>query len=207
MTDETARHPPRFSLRSLVVAITFVAMAIALWQLYIELAPLRSEVARLRNEVGELSVEDDSKLHAIEIPQRDEFTWKWRVWIPAGRKYELLVRSENIPKEGLPMPEGTITISEFGEMWVMYRIARDPRDNTWRGSTSTRTGSVGSDQHDWVEWGSRVSTDEGVNQSTLVGDPAKPLVLARKRVSKTVTSSQNIEDPAAGFMIWLNPIP
>lgn len=65
--------------------------------------------------------------------------------------------------------------------------------------------SVGSSQQDWVKWKRRVGTGEGVSYTTKVDEPGKEIVLARERVSQAATNSSKIEDPSAGFMIWLEP--
>ena len=66
----------RYSLLTLVLATTIVALSITVVMLYREADPLRKEVARLRNEVGELNISDPSKLHAIRIDTSNELEWK-----------------------------------------------------------------------------------------------------------------------------------
>jgi hypothetical protein len=47
--------------------------------------------------------------------------------------------------------------------------------------------------------------DGNVGYSTIVKKPDERIVLLRYRVSQTATRIPKIEDPSAGFMIWLEP--
>jgi hypothetical protein len=38
-----------------------------------------------------------------------------------------------------------------------------------------------------------------------VFEPGTDILITRQRVSQKATSSDQIEDPSAGFMIWLEP--
>jgi hypothetical protein len=201
----TSRWKPRFSLKTILLATAFIACGITIWLLQREVGPLRAEVKRLRNEVGFLSLEDESKLHAIRLRTPDELTWKWRLWIPPGRKYALRVDGGMIPKTGFPTEGGTIGIYDAGEMWVEYRIQKDPKTGSWQGMMYTSSGGVGGGEQKWVEWGRRVGTGEGVGNTTHVAPPDEVLILGRFLHSQTAKDSTQIEDPASGFVIWLEP--
>jgi len=196
----------RFSLRSLLAVTAFVAMAIVIWQLYTELAPLRAEVRRLRDEVGELSIDDEAKLYAIRVRAGEDMTWKWRVWVPEGRAYEIRYVGDQIPKQGFPRASGMISFNQSGESWIEYQISRDARSGAMTGELTTNGGSVGGGEQAWVS-GSWVSSGDGVGTSTEEFDPRQPVVLTRNRVSTTANDSSKIEDPSQGFMIWLVPTP
>jgi len=194
----------RFSLITLLLVTTLVALSITVVMLYRELRPLRQEVARLRNEVGELHVADATTLHAIRVESGNELEWKWRIWIPKGTSYRLRGYGGSIPKEGYPTSGGTINFLEPGEQVIRYSIRRDPRDGQWYGTLQTQDASVGKDLQPWVEWPSHRSNAEGVGTSTRAYTAGERVVLIRHRVSQA-TSSGGIEDPSAGFMIWLEP--
>src|SRR5262245_56522730 len=194
----------RFSLLTLLLVTTLVALSITIAMLYRELLPLRQEVARLRNEVGELHVSDATKLHMIRVDTDSELEWKWRIWIPKGASYHLRGYGELIPKEGFPTSGGTIDLREPGEHVIRYSIRRDPKDEQWYGTLQTDDASVGKDLQPWVKWPSHRSNSEGVGKSTRGYTPGERVVLIRHRVSQA-TSSGGIEDPSAGLMIWLRP--
>jgi hypothetical protein len=209
MIDPPARRP-RFTLRVLLFVVALVALIVSLINTY-RIAQrnrlLEAENQRLRNEVGELSIEDETRFHAIQVPADNEFEWAWRIWIPEGHSYRVRVASGQIPKEGFPQSGGTLYLREAGEHVVRYRIRRDPRNNQWQGTLQTTGGSVGSGSHPWVEWNQRTATTGGVGTSTQsfpAGQPGQQIELARYRVSQA-SSSDKIEDPAAGFLIWLEP--
>jgi hypothetical protein len=206
MNELPPRRRLRFSLLTLLLVMALAALGVTVLQLYRELVPMRAELRRLRDEVGELSIEDDELFHAIEVRTPEEFVWKWRIWIPEGAAYTLHHTSEKIPKRGFPASHSTITLTNPGEQWVEYRISRNARSGKWMDGLLTSMGSVGSSQQDWVEAGSRVSTGDGVGTTTKSFVPGQTIVLERYRVSTTANSSSKIEDPSAGFMIWLVPM-
>jgi hypothetical protein len=199
------RFRPRFSLLTTLLLMALVACAITIWQLWREVGPLRAEVRRLRDEVGAISIDDPTKLHAIQVETNDELLWKWRVWLPENRAYVVRCLGETVPKEGFPKAGGSIWLREPGEHVIAYRIQRAPQNSQWYGQLETRTASVGKDLQPWIEWSRKTSTSGGVGKSTHASDPAQRLELIRHRVSQNSDSSK-IEDPAAGFMIWLEPV-
>lgn len=194
----------RFSLQTALLLTTIVALAIVVVMQWRDVVPLRAVVHRLRDEVGELSVDDPTKLCAIQVDTRDELTWKWRVWIPKGRVYRLREHGGEVPKEGFPQNGGTVWLRKPGENVVVYRIVRDPRDGTWHGEMKAGSGGAGGNTQPWVERPRRTSTADGVGTSTQSFEPDQRVELMRYRVSQA-ESSRQIEDPAAGFMIWLEP--
>jgi hypothetical protein len=185
--------------------MTIVGMSIVIVQLWREVGPLRKEVQGLRNEMGVLVVDDPAKIHAIQVNTRDELTWKWRVWIPAGRSYVIHTFSDGIPKNGFPQQSGSLFIHEPGEQVIGYEIDRDRTNGKWYGKTTLAgTGSVGKDDHPWVEWRTKTSTSGGVPRDPRTFESGQSVELIRFRISQASDSSK-IEDPSAGFMIWLEP--
>jgi hypothetical protein len=186
--------------------MALLACGITIAQLWREVGPLREKNRGLRDEVGRFSIDDPTKTNVIEVRTTVDFTWKWRVWIPEGRAYRLQMATEDIPKTGYPAARGTISLDEPGEKWIEYRIAPSPNSEHWMDELSTPTASVGSSTQPWVKWQRRTGTGEGVGHSTEVFEPGINVLVARYRVSQTAASSDRIEDPSAGFMIWLEPV-
>lgn len=87
------RLHPRFSLLTVLLVMALVACGITIWQLWRELSPLRDEVRALRAESGLLTIYDTSKIHAIALTTLEDNTWRWRLYLPAGRQYSLYVQS------------------------------------------------------------------------------------------------------------------
>ena len=198
-------YRPRISILTALLLMTILGMAIVIAQLWREVGPIRAEVPRLRDEVGALSIGDPSEFHAIRVRTNGDYVWKWRIWVPEGREYQLKIASENIPKNDYPQNDGMIFLNHRGESWIEYRIAKDPHSDNWMGKLTARGGSVGSTSQAWVTWKQRVSSGDGVSYKSETKDPGKPIILARERVSEKVTDSAQIEDPSADFMIWLEP--
>jgi hypothetical protein len=208
MNRYIATRCPRFSLRSLVAVVTLVAMVLVIWRLYAELVPLREENRRLRSELGELSIDDETKFHAILMPQANpnEFTYKWRIWVPEGRSYQLQFASGTIRKQGFPQGYSNgISISAPGEHWIEYRVFRDADSGRWIDMLYTRDASVSGSYQPWPDWSERVGTGASVGDSTRVFEPGSRVELVRWRISQAKSSAQ-IEDPSAGYMIWLEPV-
>ena len=211
----TKKRGPQFSLSTLVVLMTFATLLVGL------VASLRNnrhladmnqtlakENRRLRDEVGELSIEDKRQMHAIRIPLEsygEWGEWKWRIWIPEGQSYRLRCVGGEIPAEGWPQDGGTIWLRDAGEQVIRYQMRRDATDDQWYGHLYTRGASIGRNHHPWVQWGPSTSTTGGVGTSTRVFQVDQRVELCRHRVSQQ-DSSDKIEDPAPGFLIWLEPL-
>lgn len=195
----------RFSLLTLVLVTTIVALAIAVGMLYREVAPLRAEVKRLRAEVGELDVRDKSKIHAIQVPSGSKLEWKWRIWIPEGVSYQMRAVGEDVPQEGFPEFGGTTYLREPGEQVIRYVIERDPKRGGWAGKLVYDGGSLGSDEQPWVEWSSWSAGGHGVGDSTKVFEPGERILIARRRYTNENDPPKSPYDPLPGFMIWLEP--
>ena len=198
---------PRFSLLTLLLLTAITALALTVGILWQDVGPLSQEVRRLRNEVGELHIEDPTKLHAIRVETDNELEWKWRIWIPEGARYRLHSNGELISAAGYPREGGTITHEEPGEHVVRYLIRRDPRDEKWYGSFHFNRMSAGKDEQPWIAWPRKLKYTSGVGHSTRAFDKQKIVELIRLRVSKDAKDSSQIEDPAAGFIIWIEPAP
>jgi hypothetical protein len=196
---------PRISILTALLLMAMLGMAIVIVQQWRLIKPMRDELTSLRNETGRLAIDDPTKFHAIEVRTDGECVWKWRVWVPEGREYQINIATENIPKDAFPSNNGMIVLSKPGESWIEYRITKDPDGKSWMDQLSTSNGSVGSRPQPWVTWGRKMSTDGGVGHKTQSFEPGQKILLERHRVSQKATSSNQIEDPSAGFMIWLEP--
>ncbi len=213
-SDDPKSSVTRFTLRTLLMAITIAAMAMSLIVMYLNNRDLMlrnhtlaKENRRLRDELGSLTVDDVTQLHAIETSSGEQFDWTWRVWIPEGKEYRLRGEGGQVPKAGWPEYGGTMYLRDPGEHVIHYRISRDPRDGKWYGKLLTRGGSVGGDHHQWVEWQSSTSTTSGVGTVTVAfsEDNDSVVELCRHRVSQK-DSTGEIEDLAEGFVVWLERI-
>lgn len=202
------RFRPRLSLLTALLLTTIAGMAIVIVQLCREVGPLRTEVRQLRAELGRLWIEDESKIHAIQVRQDEELTWRWRVWIPQGEDIWLHLQWGDVPKTGVPS-QYTAGNLHPGEQWIVLKARRNPKDNTWmyrlETPTSSETCSLRDDQHGF-DWKRSTWTGEGVRNSTAVFDDAiKRIILQRHRVGQFSSSRDlgKVQGPTPGFIIWL----
>jgi hypothetical protein len=95
------RFVPRISLLSAILLTTIFGMGIVIFVQWRELGPLQSEVRQMRTQLGLLTIEDPSRVHAIEVRQPDSNLWRWRIYLPFGRKYRLVEFGGRLPARGL----------------------------------------------------------------------------------------------------------
>jgi hypothetical protein len=199
----------RFSLKTSLLLVTIAAMAMVIWQLYREVVPLRQENRRLRDELGELSIDDDTQFHAILSPQTDpdKFDFKWRVWVPEGRRYLVHFASENISQQGYPKPnfEGSLWLDQSGEQWIEYQVFKESDSGKWRAMLDTENASVVGAEQQWPEWLPRTGGGKGVGLTTEVFKPDRTIEIARWHFGKGTTGTP-IAYPSAGYLIWLEPV-
>lgn len=122
----------RFTLRTLLVATTLAAIAIALVLAYRqshENRLLRQENLRLRNELGQIQVEpgDEDKLHAVAIPTTDSMTWKWRLFVPTGRTFNLYTAADLLPAAGENPSNFSKMQLDSGEQTLVVTLRKDYR--------------------------------------------------------------------------------
>jgi hypothetical protein len=159
---------PRISLLTALLLITIAGMAIVVARQWRELAPMRVELRKLRDEIGALTIEDNSRIHAIAVRTSDDLTWKWRVWVPEGMNVAVHYRFGQVPKTGVPQGQGGASLGP-GEHWIELKAGRDRSWENWTASLTTSGGSVGTsigpDDHwfDWKTW-RQPATESGRQQ-------------------------------------------
>ena len=131
----------RFSIRSILLAITFLGLLLAVAQLWREVGPLREEVRRLRVETGQLTVDDPKRIHGFQIPTHENDTWRWRIYLPPGKGYTLYAYSGTIPAteerdqawfdriRATTNGTSSFSPSKFGEVTIDCRLAK--LDGKW----------------------------------------------------------------------------
>jgi hypothetical protein len=79
----------RFSLLNVLFLLTIAGLGLVVWRQWQEVRPLRAEVRRWRDENGVLTITDPSKVYIMALPTLERMTWRWRIYVPAGRSYML----------------------------------------------------------------------------------------------------------------------
>ncbi len=213
----------RYSLLSLLLFTTIVALIVSHVRTSMKLSAATAELRMLRLETGYLAVSDPDKIHAIELPTLEEKTWKWRIYVPDGKRATVSHAFNKIPKEGLPKREGrtgglgfidsgeTIVTAAFRKgaegQWQLIVEATSFAEGQSRGGTSTRT-NMSPDRLSWLDV-SRGHRTQGVSRTTSVMNGDDPLTLIRLRVNKPVQQANGAiehkvsEEACDGLMIWI----
>jgi hypothetical protein len=202
-----SRFRPRISLLSALLLLTVAGMAIVIVQLWREVGPLRAEVTHLRHETGRLSVEDPTKIHAIEVRTSEPLLWKWRVWVPEGKAVLVRYHWGKDPSSGLTPISGSLPLKP-GENWVTLRAQNKP-PNSWSARLETATSYVGrsiAEPDRWWQWPTTTSREDGVGfTTTTAGKRDSTVLLKHYRVGPSRDSSK-LPQPmvyTSGFIIWL----
>lgn len=80
-----------------MLVTALVATSLTTVMLWREVDPLRKEVRRLRRAGGVLTISDPKRVHAVGVETHVTKAWKWRVWVPAGRRVAVHVAVSDIP--------------------------------------------------------------------------------------------------------------
>jgi hypothetical protein len=90
---------PRLSLLTAILLMTIAGMAMVIWQLSRELVLLRADNRQFRKELGSLSIDDENKIYAMQVPAADPMSdvSRYRIYLPANRKFILYSRWLTVP--------------------------------------------------------------------------------------------------------------
>ena len=130
------RFRPRLSLFNALLLMTVIGLSIGVAQLWREVRPLREELSRLRQELGYLAVEDENKIYAIQLPGPESNSFRYRIYLPKNRKFNIHLRILTVPGRPAGMlredwlaklpGSGMSTQIESGEHTLDVRVRRDP---------------------------------------------------------------------------------
>lgn len=224
----------RFSLLNLLLLFSCVALAITSYRLGNEIRPLRVENKRLNEERGTLVFDDDTKVHAIRVPDRyANNSGTFRVFVPKGKTYVAVVAVNNIPKDGIPevkrSPPAGMSLGQAGANAFAslppgeHRISlvlRHPRNGCPQiiFSDTEQIGhgiSVSFPAGEWPdeEWQGYHLFGDSVGRTTETVDAGQRLVLLRDRREPSDPDSisvsyvrPNPDYPMDGMMLWIEPL-
>jgi hypothetical protein len=108
------KRPVRFSLLSLVLLTTIVALAIAVVMMHSRLREAEAELERLKDQFGELSINDRSQVQAISVPTAEAWNWRWRIYLPGGHDFGLYTIRGKLDAKGLPPAASHPNASRIG---------------------------------------------------------------------------------------------
>lgn len=199
----------RFSIKSLIGLLTFLAVVLALATTMRTNWRLEKELVALRREGGHLGDVDTTKFNVAPVPQHDRNKYQWRVYVPEGRRIRINYHQANVPATGLPEPDnGSIEslIEEsplHGSLLTASINARGQGESELRisfGGTASYT-KVPEDAHP-----NRGGTTMRCGRETT--DLHEPLVLLRRRCAPITTGPTGPipgakAGPMPGLMIWI----
>lgn len=225
----------RFSLLSMILLITVVALAISRWQLSEQLSQLKVRNEQLSQALGIPPITDRTKVTAIGVPVMAQDSWEWHVFLPEGKEYDLYVAFTHVPGEGLP--ENPIHVETLTNGEVRINLSIDPqellpptatvsgryvvpaqdvqtmlyhglsrREASWLAHYGGEYREVARGEGDkWYRTSSQGLIDDPEFVATTF-DPDEPIVLRRTRVFPIENPSDE-EQPktCAGMMVWLVP--
>ncbi|WP_425398277.1 hypothetical protein [Aeoliella sp.] len=96
----------RYSLKNFLLFTGLVAAVAALYVSRRQLLETESKANLLAAEnakyIGQLSIEDPKKPHAVAIPDplHNTLRWRWRVYLPPERQYQVHFLAYSIPENG-----------------------------------------------------------------------------------------------------------
>jgi hypothetical protein len=217
----------RFSLKELVLLFAFVSMAIAIVVQVRELVPLRAEVRQMRTELGKLSIDDATRVQAIEVRQPDPNMWRWRVHLPPGGKYKLLEFDGILPPRGTLSNQqwldalkkaqyvGSGEFSSFeleGELTLEATLT--PVDGKWKFETHPGGGESGYVFTDnWPADTGRTERSDVWEDTQRIYKPGEPILLLwLPKPVKTPAPGGGVKldaptEPAEGIALWLEQQP
>lgn len=113
----------RFSLLSMILFMTVIALAISRWQLSEQLAEMKVRNDQLGKSLGIPPIHDPAKVTAIGVPVMVPDAWEWHLVIPKGKQYDLFVAFTHVPYEGLP--ENPIHVDTLTDGEIRFNLSID----------------------------------------------------------------------------------
>jgi hypothetical protein len=210
----------RFSLVGMLTAILIVALTATIVVLYKRVRELEPALRKLRNEVGELTVDDPELPHAIRIPDYDDTSLRWRLYLPTGKKFVLRCAvSTSIPAKGIPSIESgeyfmswEFDSTRLGTDWIQGIAFDKDRQGVWQ-----LVLSQGSEWHSvsrplpvemqgWLEEEQSPTWSISGKGKTLSAKPGEPLILFRQRKVDFVEGEPLSEEPTMGVVAWIEEL-
>lgn len=225
----------RFSLLSMILLITIVALAISNWQKSKQLTQMKQRNEQLAQALGIPSITDPTKVTAIGVPTIVNNGWEWHLVIPQGKEYDLYVAFTHIPQEGLPenpihvesLTDGEVRIHlsfEYHETLPPSVMVRGRYVVPAQGAKTLLYHDLSEHEASWMfHYGGEYrevarKEDSKLHRTSsqgLIGDPEyvttlfdpdDVIVLRRTRVFP-IDSPTDHQQPktCAGMMVWLVP--
>lgn len=173
------------------------------------------EIAKLEAELGKLTITDPSKVHILALPSNEGWHWRWRVYLPPGKKWKVTeALGEKVTKQGFDMSNvphssssGELGKEEFtAEVWLARDINGALRLNRRFAGSGVASGISDEDAKKLLAGGS-TSTHAAGMFATAVLDPAGPIELLRLHKYGSVPQPDggtvSSQQPYFGILLFL----
>ncbi|MBC7852588.1 MAG: hypothetical protein IAF94_04045 [Pirellulaceae bacterium] len=174
-----------------------------------------AEITKLEAELGILTITDPSKVHILALRSKEDWHWRWRVYLPPGKKWRITqALGERVPKQGFDMSNvphgsssGDLSNEEFtAEVWIARDVNGSLRLNRRFGGSGVANGISEEDAKKLLAGGSTSTHTAGMS-ATEVFDPAGPIELLRLHTHSHIPqpdgSSISSEKPDFGILLFL----
>ena len=204
----------KFSLKTLLLVLTLVALTVLLGVTRVELAEKTAQLKEYRDEMRYLDVEDETKIHAINIPGFGRKSWRWRIYLPPDRKFRLRVAYDDVPASGIPsnapdlmmceLPPGesilTATVSNESGQWRLVLYSETDGNQNFDFATD-----VNGAKTDWLAKRGGCSVNVAGISSTVNAATDEPFVLVSYRdgLSPRPGVTATNPNPTDGVILWI----
>jgi hypothetical protein len=219
-SDPQSVRWPQFSLRTTLVLFIVLAVGVSLWlskKQADENRRLQEENqslhAQLRGVLGELEIKDAdrNKLQAIAIRTLEPMTWKWRVYIPPGRKFNLHHEIRGVADNNLPDRGSFCGPIPAGEQIMTVALRKDQaKDDEWQWIVkcgSCECGPVLTGRYAaWINRPSNVAANWAGQHQPTIAPPDRPLEMLRYRSFPLLgvgQGSQSLTGVGDGILVWI----
>ena len=167
----------------------------------------------LRKQTGEIKVTDPKLVHVRELGSLDEYTWRYRVFLPKGR-YNLVTTTQQIKSKGFEsggMTSQSVRSSDDTQLTITVSI-RKGADGEWQvvleRDNSTARMALGPNHA--FNQPQRSMSWSGAGKEIQTTDLKSPLSLLRIQMSRvrhengsTTSTSPEPDEAVDGVHVWL----
>lgn len=208
----------KFSIKGLLVLLTFVSLCVALVVSQLQLADAKSELETQRAKFHFLNVTDPAKIAAVRMPRFvSEKLWQWRIHLPADRRFHVQAAYNDLKPNRPPRHTKSTLSYELDPGESILSVSLRKVDGTWKVLVAAQSETelpsqnsrvVGCKSTEWLDnnrYGAMAVGDDG----TYEADPAKPFVLLHLRDSTPQPNGKQVpwNTPTQGVIVWIEVLP
>ena len=216
--DSPPGRKTRFSLASLLLIVTVLALAISYYLKSREMEDAKKELVEYRFQHGNLVVDDATKPHLLTYVDQQN-PWKWYAFFPAKKKYRIMsgvgtIDTDKVPDASGLQHVGVLEVVGKGELTTLSVTLRDLDAKTVELKVAHDNASISrafpKKDVPWLAKDNATSKSSG-HKEQFVGESDNPFVIfwSRKpKITRTATSTMVTLDtaPTDGIAVWAVPV-